>query len=166
MTYELEDKLKNDVYAETGGDRSVIRKTVKYLIRHGWVRQPASSGSKLVELGPRIAEATRKSLTSACHLAQLEALRWLDEHPEAVPSPPAKPAITESEIAKAFGPEYVAWARMCLARIGVTVVPDPEPTNVERLRALYMEWEREGPRTLAFAEWMDIRGVTAPGSEE
>ena len=44
-----------------------------------------------------------------------------------VPSSPAKPAITESEIAKAFGPEYVAWARLCLARIGITVAPDPEP---------------------------------------
>lgn len=90
------------------------------------------------------------------------AMRWLQMHPDQAPGR----TITVSEISKAFGTEYVAWARLCLARIGITVVPDPEPTNVERLRALYMEWEREGPRTLAFAEWMDIRGVTAPGGDD
>lgn len=165
MNYELEDKLTNYVYAETGGDRSVIRKTVKYLIRHGWVRQPAGSSTKLVDLGPRIAEATRKSLTSACHLAQLEALRWLDEHPEAVPSPsPAKPTITESEIAKAFGPEYVAWARMCLARIGIAVIPDPVPTNAELLAEVLIDLGHPEPHD--YARRLDDAGVTAPGSEE
>lgn len=124
------------------------------------------SEKKYLDLAPRIVEACDAVPGSSFDVYCHEILRWLDEHPEAVPSPPAKPAITESEIAKAFGPEYVAWARMCLARIGITVAPDPEPTNVERLRALYMEWEREGPRTLAFAEWMDIRGVTAPGGED
>lgn len=118
-----------------------------------------SKAEKYIDLGRRIADNLGKPWVST---GMADVLRWLDRNPEQVPGR----TMTESEISKAFGPEYVAWARLCLARIGITVVPDPEPTNVERLRALYMEWEREGPRTLAFAEWMDIRGVTAPGDDD
>lgn len=96
------------------------------------------------------------------------ALLWLDEHPEAVPSSPAKPTITESEIAKAFGPEYVAWARMCLARIGVTVVPDPEPTNAELLERLLLDLELVSDPTERknMAEALSAEGVKAPGDDD
>ncbi len=82
---------------------------------------------------------------------------WLHD-PDQVPGR----TITESEISKAFGPEYVAWARMCLARIGITVVPDPEPTNAERLEAALLEaWD--GHRSMSdVADLLDLKGVTAP----
>lgn len=71
-------------------------------------------------------------------------LNWLDrlaaEHPDQVPGR----TMTESEISKAFGTEYVAWARLCLARIGITVVPDPEPTNAELLARDLDELNRDG----------------------
>ncbi|VEW13537.1 Uncharacterised protein [Brevibacterium casei] len=56
----------------------------------------------------------------------------------------AKRTITVSEISKAFGTEYVAWARLCLARIGVTVVPDPEPTNSQQMFADLEELTGDG----------------------
>ncbi|MCT2357062.1 hypothetical protein M3G54_01620 [Brevibacterium casei] len=89
-----------------------------------------------------------------------------------VPSSPAKPTITESEIAKAFGPEYVAWARLCLARIGVTVVPDPEPTNAEKLAEAITNAAHGvgiGSTTAnikAIAEHLDRLGVKAPGGDD
>lgn len=160
MTYELEDKLTNDVYAETGGDIPTIRRTVRYLIRHWWVQQPEGPRPKLADLAEQISEDTE-----SYNPAVKRTLRWLDEHPEAVPSPsPAKPTITESEIAKAFGPEYVAWARMCLARIGIAVIPDPVPTNAELLAEVLIDLGHPEPHD--YARRLDDAGVTAPGSEE
>lgn len=78
--------------------------------------------------------------------------------------------MTESEISKAFGTEYVAWARLCLARIGVTVVPDPEPTNAEKLAALMYEADEKDHSSVPggwehVAEFLDRAGVIAPGGE-
>lgn len=89
------------------------------------------------------------------------ALQWLDEHPDQVPGR----TMTESEIAKAFGTEYVAWARLCLARIGITVVPDPEPTNAEKI----IELMGKAPASLNrrdLAKWLDEAGVKAPGGDD
>lgn len=91
-----------------------------------------------------------------------DALRWLDEHPEAVPGR----TITESRIAKAFGAEYVAWARMCLARIGITVVPDPEPTNAEKLADYVRQINRTAMSAEECGKWLDAKGVQAPKGDE
>lgn len=95
------------------------------------------------------------------------AMRWLQMHPDQAPGR----TITVSEISKAFGTEYVAWARLCLARIGVTVVPDPEPTNAQSLSKLLEEFAQlnascggeQGDHDLA--EFLDARGVRA-GSDD
>lgn len=96
------------------------------------------------------------------------AMRWLQMHPDQVPGR----TITVSEISKAFGPEYVAWARMCLARIGVTVVPDPEPTNAEKLAEAITNAAHGvgiGSTTAnikTIAERLDEAGVKAPGGDD
>ena len=84
---------------------------------------------KYIDLADRIMAATATTPNTMRSSAIGDTLEYLDAHPGQVPGR----TITESEISKAFGPEYVAWARMCLARIGITVVPDPEPTNAEKL---------------------------------
>ncbi len=88
---------------------------------------------KYIDLAPRISNES-----GAYHLRDTiieGVLEWLDEHPDQVPGR----TITESEISKAFGTEYVAFARLCLARICITVVPDPEPTDVEKITRLILE---------------------------
>lgn len=89
------------------------------------------------------------------------AMRWLQMHPDQAPGR----TITVSEISKAFGTEYVAWARLCLARIGVTVVPDPEPTNAEKI----IELMGKAPASLNrrdLPKWLDEAGVKAPGGDD
>lgn len=99
-------------------------------------------------------------------------LRWLDAHPDQVPGR----TITESRIAEAFGPEYMAWARMCLSRIGITVIPDPKPTNAERLAAKIRRTLRENATgscenaqdvvAQKIADDLDNAGVKAPEADD
>lgn len=90
---------------------------------------------KYIELKPQIVSDYALVGATAVQGGVGIALEWLDRHPDQVPGR----TITESEISKAFGTEYVAFARLCLARIGITVVPDPEPTDVEKITRLILE---------------------------
>lgn len=83
-------------------------------------------------------------------------LAYLDENPDQVPGR----AITESQIAEAFGDEYHYWAKRRLSRIGIAVVPDPEPTNAEKLDLIWSNWD---PTREGVGEFLDRRGVKAPG---
>lgn len=63
-------------------------------------------------------------------------LSWLDSHPDQVPGR----TITDSELetithdlATYGGPVLGTRIRVHLAHIGVTVIPDPKPTNAEKL---------------------------------
>ena len=74
--------------------------------------------------------------------------------------------ITESEYST-----VVEWAksyalngwkgRTVLAEVGITVVPDPEPTNAEKLEQLYRNWSQSTLNT-PFGEWANSVGVKAP----
>ncbi|WP_430600311.1 hypothetical protein [Brevibacterium sp. K72] len=65
-----------------------------------------------------------------------------------VPSSPAKHTITESEFREALGrPRTGGRTERTLAilgELGVAVVPDPEPTNAERLADDLMQADRDG----------------------
>lgn len=90
-----------------------------------------------------------------------DALHWLDEHPEAVPGR----TITESQADRlwydANNSIRDAWSSS-LANEGITVVPDPEPTNAERLEALIDGHVSPGITPRSLAEWLDGYGVQAP----
>ena len=113
-----------------------------------------------IDLESRIAEDEK--IDEWPQTAVLEGiLHWLDDHPEACPGQ----TITESEFDQrtSLCSELEAyWFKVGYFAAGGNIVADPEPTNVDRLKALYMEWKREVPTALDFAEWMDIRGVKAP----
>ena len=113
---------------------------------------------KYIDLHDEIADSIHWDATVA------DTLKWLDEHPDQVPGR----TITESQIAEAFGDEYHYWAKRRLSRIGITVVPDPEPTNAEKLEALYDQWlESDAPACrVSFHQFMDDAGVKAPGGDD
>lgn len=87
------------------------------------------------------------------------ALRWLDEHPDRAPGR----TITESEL-KDLSHDYYSSGRSVdaiLSRLGVIVVPDPEPTNAEKLEAALRRCNYAGgPEYIA--QQLDEAGVTAP----
>ena len=76
--------------------------------------------------------------------------------------------ITESEYST-----VVEWAksyalngwkgRTVLAEVGITVVPDPEPTNAEKLELIWADWD---PTREGVWEFFDRRGVKAPGADD
>lgn len=79
---------------------------------------------------------------------------------------PCRVTITESELRAAtetvghsdVGPK----TKTVLSLIGITIIPDPEPTNAEKLADVYRSWcgLNEVPNSLI--RFMDQAGVTAP----
>lgn len=97
------------------------------------------------------------------------ALQWLDQNVDRVPGR----TITESEVTEVFEASKSGrgGTRTALVRQGVTVVPDPEPTNVELLAELIREigydirhnGRLSGSNALALD--LDARGVKASGGD-
>lgn len=96
-----------------------------------------------------------------------------------VPPPPATPTITESELRETimggsgFADAIRDGVTASLSRLGIEVVPDPVPSNAERLaKMLRQAWDRTTPfespteQAEGLAVWLDDRGVTAPGGDD
>lgn len=88
-----------------------------------------------------------------------------------VPSSPATPTITESELRETimggsgFADAIRAGVTASLSRLGIEVVPDPEPTNAEKI----IELMGKAPASLNrrdLAKWLDEAGVKAPGDDD
>ena len=89
---------------------------------------------------------------------------------------PTKPTITESQYRLALDedrdPQYVYGFADAMRLFGGEVIPDPEPTNTDRLEELIISARVnfEGVETVlkrpanarAWAEYLDEQGVTAP----
>ena len=85
---------------------------------------------------------------------------------------PDKPTITQSEFDRAVRSSRTIVSgvspRLLIEVLGITVVPDPEPTNAEKLEALYDQWlKSDAPACrVSFHQFMDDAGVKAPGGAE
>lgn len=104
----------------------------------------------------------------------IQVLAWLDAHPDQVPGR----TITESDlkvmtasIIAYEGPNMEGRIQRHLTHFGVTVVPDPEPTNAEKLEATLLDTfgllevlGNQGVHNLAFN--LDKAGVKAPGGDD
>lgn len=104
-----------------------------------------------------------------------EALDWLDDHPDQTPAR----TITRTEFNRAFTEWFDERDKARIVGIierlfGITVTPDPKPTNADKLEALLeggdinAQWGLRGggvmfARELAHA--LDEAGVKAPGVE-
>ena len=122
--------------------------------------------SKYIDLAERIWR-TDNGRTSYASVGMV--LEWLDDHPDQVPVR----TITESELEDATREVWGYCARESdirfLAYFGILVVldPEPEPTNAEKLNSLYGEWADDpSPTKLALGEWLELRGVKAPGASD
>lgn len=115
--------------------------------------------SKYIDLSETI-------LDSQAYVTANDALRWLDEHPDQVPGR----TITESDFCEAVDKAH-AWtdegfARTVLNRLGITVIPDPKPTNAELLEQLHDQYRmfpaQHLPGNGSLADYLDHKGVKAP----
>ena len=97
-------------------------------------------------------------------------LAYLDERPDQVPGR----TITESEAWDIAGRTFHRWGsveelashlRGTFRQLGITVVPEPEPTNAEKLEQLYSNWSQSNLNP-PFGEWADSVGVKAPGGDD
>lgn len=75
-----------------------------------------------------------------------------------------KPTITESE----FDEIRTGWGKIAsqawlrgFTKAGGEIIPDPEPTNAEKLEQLYSNWSQSNLNP-PFGEWADSVGVKAP----
>ena len=94
----------------------------------------------------------RRSVRGNCHMASFG---WVPV--------PTKPTITESRLRELTEIDRTRGlsVRGVLQAYGVEVIPDPEPTNTERLVKLIDEWREEIDPGVTLAEWLDEHGVTA-----
>ena len=119
---------------------------------------------KYIDLHDEIADSIHWDATVA------DTLKWLDEHPDRAPAR----TITESELIQLWqvtveGRNIDDFAQE-LKDNGITVVPDPEPTNaellVEDLAGIYganLNWTAK----IAISEALAERGwVKAPGGDD
>lgn len=100
-------------------------------------------------------------------------LEWLDDNPDQVPGR----TITRSEyrdtldhavLVSGYGDDWERGFNTGLAVGGTKVVPDPEPTNAERLEQLQRSWvaEHPVPGGMSLIEYLDEAGVKAPGGDD
>ncbi|MFE1082465.1 hypothetical protein [Brevibacterium sediminis] len=119
---------------------------------------------KYIELKPQIASDYALVGATAVQGGVGIALEWLDRHPDQVPGR----TITESRVKEKLlrrGIEFVNGWPAAMIELGATVIPDPEPTNFERLEDLVDQW-RKGPQYKTLTQYLDDCGVKAPGGDE
>lgn len=92
-----------------------------------------------------------------------DALRYLDSHPDQVPGR----TITESELSEITRTHESI--RDLVNLLGITIVPDSEPTNFEKL-TIYLGLHDLDALTndgvTEFARQLDADGVKAPGESD
>lgn len=105
--------------------------------------------------------------TVAMILESIDAEGWLHD-PDQVPGR----TITEGELSRKLAnvPPYAdnaVWLRAVLNALGITVVPDPEPTNAEKLAGLLSECMGDvHDDRQSIADFLDARGVKVSGGND
>lgn len=105
-------------------------------------------------------------MTAAEIVGARVALQWIDQNRGQTPGR----TITRRDFERAFDfhfdDEDIDRHERFLAHLGITVVPDPKPTNAENLA----DYVRQMGRTAMSAEecgrWLDEQGVKAPGGDD
>lgn len=112
--------------------------------------------SKYIDLAAKFS-ADRDFTSAATVVAAFGS--WLDAHPDQAPGR----TITESEVREAWGADAIGAPKMLLRDLGITIVPDPEPTNAELINEAYEIWDRD-PQNFTFGDYLDRLGwVKADG---
>lgn len=81
----------------------------------------------------------------------------------------SRPTLTQSTVKKMVGgyrvDKFAAGFAAGFGRAGGFIIPDPYPTDADRLEKLIDEWREEIDPGVTLAEWLVEYGVTAPREE-
>ena len=88
-------------------------------------------------------------------------LEWLDEHPDRAPGRTITASEFDEAVESCVTEDATVPPHTFAARLGVVCVPDPEPTNAEKLEQLHQNWS-QSDRNPPFGEWADSVGIQAP----
>ena len=111
---------------------------------------------KYIDLVDKISDVLEPGLAGYAYIRN--ALLWLDQNHDQVPGP----TMTESEMehkCATYGSAYETGFKQA----GGQIVPDPEPTNAEKLERIWADWD---PTREGVWEFFDRRGVKAPGGDD
>lgn len=126
-----------------------------------------STPKEYIDLAEKIVDSSDYSSTTSYVLGVKRTLDWLDDHPDQTPGR----TITKSEFNKAIekaevAPGLVSGTALAAA-LRLEIAPDPEPTNLDRLRRLRDEWiNLPANKATPLPEWLSDRGVKAPEADD
>lgn len=117
---------------------------------------------KFIDLAEQIHAETRDQV----YLDEVgEVLEWLDDHPELTGR-----TITESRLAEVLADENWTFTPThyfrVFSRLGITIVPDPEATNLQRLTQAIRDWEQGRGTDEILARHLDAIGVRVPEADD
>ena len=110
--------------------------------------------------GPMINDETF-DLTMSERMGALVALQWLDQNPDQVPGLTMPESEMEHKCAT-YGSAYETGFRQA----GGVVIPDPEPTNAEKLAHYVRQMDLTPMSPNECGKWLDEQGVKAPGGDD
>lgn len=119
--------------------------------------------SKFIDLEPQVSAYYGTTPGQERRAGICDALRYLDSHPERVRGR----TITESELGEVTRTHESI--RDLVNLLDITIVPDPEPTNVEKLKGDLSKWtgDIETCVGLGLADHLASQGWTkVPGGDD
>ena len=114
---------------------------------------------KYTDLADKISDALEPGLAGYAYIRN--ALRWLDTNPDQVPGRTITASEFDEAVESCVTEDATVPPHTFAARLGVVCVPDPEPTNAEKLEQLHQNWS-QSDRNPPFGEWADSVGIQAP----
>lgn len=119
--------------------------------------------SNYIDLEPKVSDYYGTSPGQERRAGICDALRYLDSHPDQVPGR----TITESELGEVTRTHESI--RDLVNLLGITIAPDPEPTEAEKLSDDLAKWtgDIETCVGLGLASWLADKGwAKAPGGDD
>ena len=114
---------------------------------------------KYIDLLRRIREEVNYDDDAILTIAAV--LKWLDRNPDQAPGRTITASEFDEAVESCVTEDATVPPHTFAARLGVVCVPDPEPTNAEKLEQLHQNWS-QSDRNPPFGEWADSVGIQAP----
>ena len=114
---------------------------------------------KYEDLASRISDDLEPTMAGEAYIRN--SLRWLDQNRDQAPGRTMPESEMEHKCAT-YGSAYETGFRQA----GGVVIPDPEPTNAEKLAHYVRQMDLTPMSPNECGKWLDEQGVKAPGGDD